>query len=254
MPTQIAAQMYTLREFTKTPPDIAKTLGRVKKLGYDAVQLSALGPIDPKELAKILQNEGLACCATHVSQDRMKNETEKVLEEHKLWACRYTAIGGFNPKENGSTQAWTNFASDYNTVARKFAGTGVSLGYHNHSHELVKYDGKQALQILIEKCDLAVWFEIDTYWITQGGGDPVQWINKVKGRIPCVHFKDMAVKWDRAQYMAEVGVGNLNWPGIIGACKAAGTEWYIVEQDTCYRDPFDSLKTSLDNMKQMGLS
>jgi len=51
-----------------------------------------------------------------------------------------------------------------------------------------------------------------------------------------------------------VGVGNLNWPGIIAACKAAGTEWYIVEQDICYRDPFESLKTSLENMKGMGLS
>src|SRR6476659_7342639 len=99
MPTQIAAQMYTLREFTKTPADIAKTLSRVKKLGYDAVQLSALGPIDPKELANILNNEGLVCCATHISLDRMKNDTAAVIEDHKLWRCEYTAIGGFFPKD-----------------------------------------------------------------------------------------------------------------------------------------------------------
>src|SRR3954447_17858393 len=100
MPTQIAAQMYTLREFTKTPADIAKTLGRVKKLGYDAVQLSALGPIDPKELATILKNEGLTCCATHGSRERWETETQAVIDEHHQWGCKYTAIGGFWTKDD----------------------------------------------------------------------------------------------------------------------------------------------------------
>ncbi|HEX3356527.1 MAG TPA: sugar phosphate isomerase/epimerase [Tepidisphaeraceae bacterium] len=251
--SQIGAQLYTLRDFLKTPADIAKTLARVKKIGYDAVQVSALGPIDSKELAKILQNEGLVCAATHLNPDQMANETQKVIDDHKLWNCKYTAIGGFFQKQF-VTQDWLDFSTRYNDIAKKFAGSGISIGYHNHSHEMVRYDGKQAMQILIEKLDPSVWFEIDTYWITHGGGDPAQWIDKVKGRIPCVHFKDMAIKTDRVQYMAEVGVGNLNWPKIIQSCKAAGVEWYLIEQDTCYRDPFDSLETSIKNLKEMGIN
>ena len=250
---QLGVQLYTLREFTKTPADIAKTFARVKKMGYHAVQVSALGPIDPKELANILKNEGLLCVATHVSPERMEKETEAVIEEHKLWGCKYTAIGGFHQKQF-VTQDWLDFATRYNAIAKKFAGSGITIGYHNHSHEMVKYDGKQALQILIEKLSPDVWFEIDTYWITHGGGDPAAWIDKVTGRIPCVHLKDMAIKTDRTQYMAEVGVGNLNWPRIMQSCKAAGCEWYLVEQDVCYRDPFDSLETSLRNLQEMGLS
>jgi sugar phosphate isomerase/epimerase len=244
--------MYTLREFTKTPADIATTLARVKKLGYDAVQLSALGPIDPNELANILNNEGLVCCATHISMDRTKNETSAVIEDHKLWNCSYTAIGGFFPKDP-TEQDWLNFARDYNDVARKFDGSGLAIGYHNHSHELARYGSTTALQMLLDMLSPNVWFEIDTYWIAHGGGDPIQWIDKVSGRIPCVHFKDMAVRNDRTQYMAEVGVGNLNWRGIVEACKRAGVRWYIVEQDICYRDPFDSVKTSLENMRAMGI-
>ena len=78
MASQIAVQMYTLREFTKTPADIASTLKRVKKMGYDVVQLSALGKIDPNELANILKGEGLTCCATHISKDRMRDEPQAV--------------------------------------------------------------------------------------------------------------------------------------------------------------------------------
>ncbi|CAN5443003.1 sugar phosphate isomerase/epimerase [soil metagenome] len=253
MPTQIALQMYTLREFTKTPADIARTLSRVKKLGYDAVQLSALGPIDPKELAMILKNEGLVCCATHISLDRMKNETSAAIDDHRLWNCSYTAIGGFFPKDRNE-QDWTQFAREYSEIARRFDGSGITIGYHNHSHELARYGNTTAMQILLEKLAPKIWFEIDTYWIAHGGGDPIAWIDKVAGRIPCVHFKDMGVRNDRTQFMAEVGVGNLNWPGILKACQRAGVKWYIIEQDICYRDPFESVKTSLENLTAMGLS
>ena len=88
--TQIALQMYTLREFMKTPPDMARTLARVKKLGYDAVQLSAHGPIEPQEMQKMLHNEGLTCCATHVSLDRMRDQTQEVIDEQRLWNCSFT--------------------------------------------------------------------------------------------------------------------------------------------------------------------
>ncbi len=248
----IGAQLYTLRDFTKTPADIAQTLKRVRKMGYEAVQVSGMGKIDPKELAKMLKEEGLVCAATHVPLDRMKNETQAVLDEHALWGCKYTAIGGFFPKE-ATTQTWLDFARDVNVVAKKLSAGGLQVGYHNHSHELARFDGKPALQILFNHFDPAVWMEIDTYWIQHGGGDPCAWIRKVKGRIPCVHLKDMGIHLDRTQFMAEVGEGNMNWSDILAACKDAGVEWYLVEQDVCRRDPFESLEISLRNLKGMGL-
>jgi sugar phosphate isomerase/epimerase len=253
MASQIALQLFTLREFTKTPADIAKTFARVKKMGYDAVQCSALGKIDADELAKILKNEGLVCCATHISLDQMRDQTQKVIDDHKLWGCEYTAIGGFGWKDVDAS-GWHQFARDYSQIAMKFAGSGVSIGYHNHSHELVKYDGQTALDILIKETSRDVWFEIDTYWITHGGGDPIAWIEKVAGRVPCVHLKDMGITADKQQQMREIGEGNLNFAGIIPACKKAGTKWFIIEQDNCNGlDPFDCAERSLKNTRALGL-
>jgi sugar phosphate isomerase/epimerase len=250
--TTVAAQMYTLREFTKTPADIAATLQRVKRIGYDAVQLSALGKIDAKELAEILRGEGLICCATHVSLERLRDETARVIEEHRLWGCKYTAIPGFFPK-NPRAGDWPEMARGLNEVAEKFRGSGIRVGYHNHSHELRRFDGKVALQTLLEHFLPEIWMEIDTYWIQHGGGDPMAWIERVAGRIPCVHLKDMAMGPDGQQQMAEVGEGNMNWDGILGACRDAEVEWYIIEQDICQHDPFESLAISLRNVKGMGL-
>ena len=254
----VAAQLYTVRASTKTPADIAKTLARVKQLGYDAVQCSALGPIEPQELANILAGEGLTCCATHVPLERLQKEPEKVIEEHRLWGCRYAAMGGFGKKDHSYTpRDWLDFADTFNAAAGRFEGSGLSLGYHNHSHELARVDGRTALELLFERLAPSVWMEIDTFWIAHGGGDPAAWLRRAAARgpgtVPCVHLKDMAVKPDRTQFMAEVGEGNLNWPEVLKACREAGVEWYIVEQDTCYRDPFESLGISLRNLRAMGV-
>jgi len=250
--SSIAAQLYTVREHTKTAADLASTFRKLRQIGYSAVQISAIGPIDPKEVASMLNGEGLTCCVTHVGLDRMRNEPAAIIEQHRLWNCSYTAIGGFFPKDP-TADDWLNFASDFNSVVKPLQAAGIAVGYHNHSHELVKYGNTTALTMLLSKLDPSIWFEIDTYWITHGGGDPAAWIDKVAGRIPCVHLKDMGIDKQSKQYMMEVGEGNLNWPGILAACKRAGVKWYIAEQDICYRDPFESLKISLENLRALGI-
>jgi sugar phosphate isomerase/epimerase len=251
-PSSLAVQLYTLRDFTKTPRDIASTLARVKKMGYDAVQCSALGKIDPLELANILRGEGLTCCATHTPMDRLSDEINRVIDEHHLWGCKYIATGGFFPKDPKAVD-WKDFAGTYNKISENLEGTGISLGYHNHSHELARFGEKTGLQIMLDHFRSDIWMEIDTYWIQHGGGDPAEWISRFPGRVPCVHLKDMTINNDRVQLMAEVGEGNLNWPRILKACRDVGVKWYIIEQDICQRDPFESLAISLKNAREMGL-
>jgi sugar phosphate isomerase/epimerase len=248
----IGAQLYTLREFTKTPAAIAETLKKLKKMGYDAVQLSALGPIEVSALKKMLDGEGLTVAATHIAFEKMRDQTAQVIEEHQLLGCQHPAIGGM-PQEYHNEAGFHRFAREASAVAHKLAAGGLTFSYHNHSFELQKFSGKTGLQILFEDSDPTVFnFEIDTYWIQHGGADPAAWIRQVKDRSPLVHFKDMTIL-DKQQIMAEVGEGNLNWPAILKACHEAGVEWYLVEQDTCQRNPFESLEISLKNLYAMGL-
>ena len=96
--TVLAAQMYTVREFTKTPADIAASLKKVKALGYDAMQVSAFGEVDTQELKNLADGEGLDICATHTGYERMRDETQAVIDEHLTLECNYPAIGGL-PQE-----------------------------------------------------------------------------------------------------------------------------------------------------------
>ncbi|MDY7009798.1 MAG: sugar phosphate isomerase/epimerase [Planctomycetota bacterium] len=252
--SRIAAQMYTLREFLKTPGDIARTLAKVKAIGYEAIQISGFGPYDPAEVAKMLEGEGLACVSTHTSLERLIEEPDEFIEEHHLWGCKHTAIASM-PKKYHNPDGVKAFASKADEIGSTLAEAGITLAYHNHNFEFVKSGGKTWLEIIYENTapeNLKV--EIDTYWVQAGGGDPAEWIRKYAGRMPVLHAKDMIIGPDGKQRFAEIGEGNLNWPAILSASKDAGVEWYCVEEDDCYeRDPFEALKISLDNLRDMGV-
>ena len=138
----IAVQGYTLRDSCKTVLDIAKTCTRIKKIGYDAVQVSAWAAIPPTELRKILDGEGLVCCATHVGWDAVTKEPQKLADEHAILGCKHTAIGSGPGIWDGSAPKtethWSGFAKAASAAAKALKPMGLSFGYHNHAVEFEK--------------------------------------------------------------------------------------------------------------------
>ncbi len=252
MASKIAAQMYTVRESCKTPEGIAESLAKIAAIGYESVQISGIGEIDPQALRGLCDDNGLSICATHIPYARMVDDPDGVIAEHDILGCKYPGIGGMDAdyKKEGK---YVEFAQDASEVAKTLAAAGKIFVYHNHSWEFEKVDGRTVYETFVEESDPDYFmFEIDTYWVAHGGASPVAWINRLAGRLPVIHFKDMTMI-GREQIMTEIGEGNLDWPGIVEACEAAGTEWYIVEQDTCQRDPFESLEISFNNIRSWGV-
>lgn len=250
----LAAQLYTIREHTKTAQDFAASMKKIRQIGYTAVQVSAIGPIPPAEVKAILDGEGLTVCNTHISADRLLNDLPAVIEEHRLWNCKHVAIGSMpQAYRSEGADGYRRFAREAEEIGRKLHEAGLTFSYHNHAFEFQHFDGRTGLSIIYDETDPRyLQAEIDTYWVQFGGGDPAEWIRKMKGRMPVVHLKDMSII-DNKQIMAEVGEGNLNWPAVLDACREAGVEWYAVEQDICQRDPFESLKISYENLRAMGV-
>ena len=251
----VGAQLYTVREFAKTLPEIRETFGKVAAAGYTAVQLSGVGPVDPKELAALLTDSGLTVAATHVSWQRCLEDLDAVIAEHKLWGCVHPAIGGL-PGEYHTEDGVKRFLDELGPVSARLAAEGMDFSYHNHNHELARHGARTWLGALYEDADPAVLkAEIDTYWIQAGGGDPAEWIRKCAGREPLLHLKDMCVTAGRETRFAPVGEGNLNWPAILDAAVAGGVEYLLVEQDQCYEmDPFEALAVSYRNLRALGYS
>lgn len=253
----LAAQLYTVRQFTQTLDGLADSLRKIRAMGYQAVQVSGIGPIPDQDVKRILDDTQLAVCITHTAYERLWHQTDEVIAQHKLWNCPNVAIGSMPNEYRGSEAGFQRFAEEASQVGAKLAQAGLTFSYHNHSFEFIHFGKRTGLDILYEDSDPRyLKGELDTYWVQHGGGDPANWVLKLKNRMPVIHLKDMAVVadgWNVQQIMAEVGEGNLNWPAILSACKEAGVRWYAVEQDICQRDPFESLKISYQNLKAMGL-
>lgn len=244
---QVAAQLYTLREFIKTPADVATTLKKVRAIGYEAVQVSAMGPIAEEELVKILDGEGLTICATHEDCDVILNTPEAVVERLKKLNCKYTAYPFPRGIDMGDEAQIRALAKKLDASGAVLRAAGQVLTYHNHAIEWVRHGGKTAMQIIYEESSpLNLQAEIDTYWVQYGGGDPVDWCKRLPGRLPLLHMKDYGFTKENKIAMAEIGNGNLDWKAIIAGAEGSGCEWFIVEQDICPADPFDSLKISFD--------
>jgi sugar phosphate isomerase/epimerase len=249
--SQVALQLYTLRDFCKTAEDFAATVKKVRAIGYTAVQISAVGPIPEADLVAMCKAEGLTICATHENGQKILDETEAVIARlhalgTKLTAYPYPAGVDFNNPEHVST-----LIRKLDIAGAKFRAAGLKLGYHNHAHEFYRPAGGPTIleRIYAETSPENIVAELDTYWVQRGGGDVVAWVQSVKGRIPFIHLKDYKVNPGGEPSLCEIGAGTLPFARIIAEAEAGGCEWFIVEQDTCPGDPFASIKQSFDYIK-----
>lgn len=246
--SQVAVQLYTLRDVLKTRQEVEATLKKVRAIGYPAVQISGVSaPLDPTELAKMISDAGLICCATHEGPEMILDEPQKVVEILKKLNCQYTAYPWPSNIDLTNAAIVEDFAKKLDAAGAILRQAGQVLTYHNHAMEFVRYKNTTVLDYLYSATDPKnLQGEIDTYWVQFGGGDVVEWCEKLKNRLPLLHLKDFGATHDNKIFIAEIGNGNLNFKKIISAAEKSGTKWFIVEQDTCPGDPFDSLKQSYD--------
>jgi len=262
--SQIAAQMFTVRDYTRTARDLATTLKKLRQIGYQAAQLSAVRCMegDPPEVTaaqmrKMLDDHGMRCVATHRSWESLARNPEKEIEFHKTLGCDYAAIGSMAKLYQGKGAAgYRQFLSDSAPVIERLNRAGIRFGYHNHAHEFRRDpDGTRPIDVLVKEGPANLKMEIDTYWVAHAGANPPTFLKRCAGRIDVIHVKDMMLVEGKETFMAPVGEGNLEWDEVLSAARQGGCEWYCVEQDRFLndRDPFDCLRSSFEFLAGKGL-
>lgn len=244
----IAVQPYTVREaLTK---DYAGALERVAEIGYRGIEI---GPppegmtVDAQK--QLLDRLGLYVVGSHAGFDTLDFDVDALADYlEQVDGGRYAAISlRFASKEDVLDKA-----KRMNEIGERFRKRGVTFLYHNHDWEFERFDGEYALDLLLRHTDPElVQTELDTYWIRKGGEDPVAYLGKLHNRAPRLHLKDMEAGEER--FFAEVGEGVLDFRAIARVAEDIGVAWMVVEQDDSRRDPFESLRMSYENLKNMGI-
>ncbi len=246
---KLGVTLFNFHREIKTLEDLDKVLSFLKGLEIDAVQVSGIGHLAYKDVAQYCKKYDLEVCLTHTAADRILNDTDNLIEEHKLLGCKNIGLGAMND-EYRSAQGYKKFIEEFTVAAKKIKDAGMQFAYHNHAFEFEKYNGRRGMDILIEDTDDLFNFVIDTHWVQTGGCNPAKYIEKVAGRMKVCHFKDYKIV-DSERKFAEVGTGNLDLDEYFKVCKATGVEYIIVEQDSSDIDIFESTKISIANLKEI---
>ncbi|QHT63583.1 sugar phosphate isomerase/epimerase [Paenibacillus lycopersici] len=207
--------------------DVQSNLKRYRELGMETITLSASRESLQEGLDKLVAN-AVTLGAPHVT----------------VW---------WDPCD--SKEDLLRGIEAYNRAGTRLAAEGVKLCYHNHAHEFkTAWNGVCAMDILAEYTDpQAVFFEMDIAWITMGGVDPVTILNKMAGRVPAIHVKDVTTADEPDQWTA-VGTGIVRIAPSILKAREIGVEWMVVEQDRLRNlTPFETITASYLNLKEAGL-
>lgn len=262
--TRVAAQMFTVRELVQDADGFARTLEAIAAMGYEGVQLSAIGAMNGDEPAvdaatakRWLDDNGLCAIATHRPWQRLVDHLQEEVDFHRTIDCDYVAIGGVpqGVRERGA-DGYRAFIDEATPTVAALREAGLRFGYHNHSWEFARGASPDTTcyDLFIDHADPELWFlELDLYWAQHAGLNAERLFERAPGRFPVIHIKDKEYVEGEGPVMAPIGEGLLDWDHLIPAGNAAGVEWWAVEQDICRRDPLDCLRASYAYLTSKGL-
>lgn len=243
---KVALQLYTLRDYDKE--DFAAKLRKVREAGYDGVEFAGFANMSAADLKATLDSLQLTAMGSHTRIEELLGDLDNVIAYNRVIGSSYIVIPYYEMKSEEHVQTLIGIAKE---IGPKIKAAGMDLLYHNHYHEFINdFGDKPILETLRESTtEGELNFEIDMFWTTHAGREPVRVMDDFGTRCKTVHLKDMVNKEEKE--MTELGTGILDLAGIVAKAKSAGYEWVVVEQDRIKIDGYESVKLSLDNVKAL---
>lgn len=234
----VGVQLYTLRN--ECEKDFFKTLERVAGIGYEGVELAGLYGHAPEKVKEQLDNLGLEVVGHHVPFERIEQELEQVIyEQMKLGNSRI--VCPWLSEEMRNEAGYKRVADVLSEASAKCAEHGMTVSYHHHDFELDKQMSTSPLATILDS-DQSIQAELDIYWLSKSGHDPVEWLQAYEGRTPVVHLKDRSD--DANEDTVILGTGNIAIDKVLKQGPSSKVQWWVVEQDECQLDPIESISRS----------
>ena len=223
---RIGLQLYTVRRIAEK--DLAGTLAQVSRIGYKEVELAGLYNHTAADVHELLEKNRLAAPSSHLPITAIEGDAAKTFADAKTLGHEWLTVPSMPWDKLQTVDDWKGVAKRFNAAGAKAKDAGFHFAYHNHNPELRNLGGGTTpLDVLASETDPSlVSFEMDLYWVVNGGGDPLAFLAKYPGRFKMLHVKDSAGPEHR---IADVGTGDIDFKTIFA--RAKGVEHYFVEHD-----------------------
>jgi sugar phosphate isomerase/epimerase len=257
-PKKIGLQLYTLRN--EMGKDAKGTLAKVAAQGYKTVETFGYGNgkwfgMNATELLATLKANGLTTPSGHTFpasiflQNGWEDKWKAAVEDAKKINQQFIVIPWLEEQYRNSADNYKKIAASLNKAGEVCKKTGIKLAYHNHDFEFATVEGQTGFDIFLKETDpKLVFFELDIYWATKAGKDPIAMFTKYPGRFAMWHVKDM----DKTpkKFFTEVGNGVIDYKKIFKYANTSGMKYFFVEQDVCPGPPLESTAKSIAYLKK----
>ncbi len=246
----LAIQLYTIRNAISENSE--KSLERLAELGFKQLEIYGYdGKFFGKsrtEFQSILKNVGLEVISSHhttgiIHNDKgtLLNDWEKSVEDLHFIGSKYM-VCSYLFEEERTLENYKKLPELLNKSGEITNQSGIDFAYHNHDFEFEKFENKTVYDFILENTDSdLVKMELDLYWISKAGFNPLDYFEKYPRRFPLWHVKDMKAK---TEDFAEIGNGTIDFKTIFEAKEKAGLKYWFLEQDSSEKDIFESIKIS----------
>lgn len=254
MALPLALQLYSLRE--DAAKDFPQVLKKVAAMGYKGVEFAGLHDLAPAAVAAIVADLGMVCASAHLGVATPENVNELVDTAKALGISNIVSGGG--PPDYETADKIKALAERFQQSAELLEPHGIDMGYHNHWWEFDHdVDGQCPHDILMANAP-GLFAQVDVYWAAFGGHDPAAVIRRNAGRVKLLHIKDGdLIKNDEnrpANPHTAVGAGKVDMPAVVAAGGECGSQWLIVELDSCATDMEEAVRQSAAYMITNGLA
>lgn len=246
-PFPVGVQLYTVRE--QAEKDLGAVLAHISMIGYKEVETYwNVYTHTAKELRSMIVDNGLSVPSGHFDYDGLESK----LDYAKELGVQYMICPMLPKTMWTSADGFKKAADQFNKWGEQVKSMGMQFGFHNHNYEFQKFGNTTGFDILTQTADpKLVCLEMDCYWITQAGQDPVAMLKKYGSRIQLVHLKDRQAGFPTtqmlgpdAEHITEVGSGTINWKAVIETAQQTGVKQFFVERDNGSTPAFESLRMS----------
>lgn len=245
---KIGLQLYTVRNELQN--SFEETLRKVAALGINEVEFAGYFGQKPETIKSLLKRFDLASPSAHIDTETLRKILPKAIEDAKTIGHKYLVLGYLPEQERKTLDDYKKLVELLNKAGEECKKAGLQFAYHNHDFEFKTTDGKIPYDLILAETDAEkVKMELDLYWITKAGFDPLLYFEKYPKRFPLVHVKDMDKTFEKS--FSEVGRGTIDFKQIFAKSKLAGIEHYFIEQDETPADPFESVKISLKFLREL---
>lgn len=248
---RIGLQLYTVR--AAMAKDFDGTLARVAAIGYREVEFAGYFDHAPADVRASLDRHGLSAPSAHIgTAATLTKDWARTLEAAQAVGHKYLVVAGLAERDRRTLDDYRRVADLFNTAGESARQMGMRLAYHNHDFEFTPMARKLPYDILLERTDPAlVAMEMDLFWVTKAGQNPLAWFDRYPGRFEMVHLKDMDGSPERR--MVDIGRGTIDFARIFANGAQAGTRHYFVEHDDPQPPALASAKASYEALSRMQL-